>query len=113
MNRKREVKIKKEDFDIFAPVEEDFTVYSHEGEVAMQACKTLMSYIASKEREIAVYKNVAKPVPDAGADRFMRFLVKKLQLNDLDEQLMHDGILMAMKPEYRLCYLHSLAETRK
>lgn len=111
-HRKTEIVPEKAEFDIFATEEEDFTVYTHEGEVAMQACKTLMRYIASKEQEIAIYKNVEKPVPDVGAENFMRFLIQKLQLNDMDEQMTHDGILMAMKPEYRIAYLHSLAETR-
>lgn len=104
---------KSESFDIFAEEKQDKKVYSAFGKKAIEACESLINYVYEQERVIAEYQGLEERKTDAGTVSFIRYLVQKLDLNDMDNQMTHDCMLMTMNKEYRMTYMNAVKEKRK
>lgn len=70
-------------------------------------------YIINAERKRAEEAGKVDRKIDPGTEHFLRYLVKKLKLENVDNEFMHDNILLTMAPQYRLAYLKALADMRK
>ena len=104
---------KGENFDIFAEEKQSKKVYSAFGKKAIEACESLINYVYEQERVIAEYQGIEERKTDAGTVSFIRYLVQKLDLNGMDNQMTHDCMLMTMNKEYRMTYMNAVKEKRK
>ena len=104
---------KGENFDIFAEEKQSKKVYSAFGKKAIEACESLINYVYEQERVIAEYQGIDERKTDAGTVSFIRYLVQKLDLNGMDNQMTHDCMLMTMNKEYRMTYMNAVKEKRK
>ena len=104
---------KSDNFDIFAEEKQNKKVYSAFGKKAIEACESLINYVYEQERVIAEYQGLEERKIDAGTVSFIRYLVQKLDLNGMNNQMTHDCMLMTMNKEYRMTYMNAVKEKRK
>ncbi len=120
---KKTYKLKKKykddlEFDIFSGINDQGelgeNVYTQEGREAVKACKQLIKYIEFQEKAMAINAGIIHKEIQPGAISFLQSLADKIVLcSDIDNSLIHDGMLMSMNEEYRLSYLTAVKKARQ
>ena len=88
-------------------------VYSQHAQSVVAACRSIIQYVESQERALAERERVVHKPVDAAAVNFLRELTDKICGTSYDNEFSHDALLLAMDPDYRLCYMNALAQSRK
>ena len=88
-------------------------VYSQQAQNVVAACRSIIRYVESEERAAAERSRVVHKPVDAATVNFLRELTDKICGSSFDNKYSHDALLSAMNPDYRLCYLNSLRESRQ
>ena len=106
------------EFDIFSGLGESEElgkkVFTQEGREAVKACKQLIKYIELQERKLALDSGIIQKQLDPGAVHFLQTIAERIILaSELDNQLVHNGMIMTMNEEYRIPYLRAINKARK
>lgn len=88
-------------------------IYSQQAQSVVAACRSIIRYVENEERAAAERSRVVHRPVDAATVNFLRELSEKICGSPFDNQYSHDALLMAMNPDYRLCYMNSLRESRQ